>query len=388
MPGSKKPFLVTTSGTLPERRTARGRSTTLHTSSPKAKALARASGLGLQACARAVLAFFIKVGRGTRLRSWFSAEQIADLLPRSAEMPTYSKHHVRRAIRQLVAVGLVRCVRVQPGECFPDKDAPDVDGGGKGTERGGNVVEVNVEVLLDRGKVWLAPPPALTETSLDEEDVEGKPEPFPGLPAKPADAAPAAPSGSGRVIIHDAGRVAIHAASSDPSSPPEKLNSDPAPPKRDAAPAAPAIEYPACSPPLAAAPANRAPARAAPANGASETPGAAPPAPARAAPADDAIGRPTEALTQVPHAKSESERRWGRKEQAKCQVVAPSPHACPPPATYARVTVPAPPPGQMWLQRRPPAATRDHPPELVSPEQMHADWPRVFGSAPRPKRPQ
>ena len=108
-------------------------------------------------------------------------------------MPRYSKHHVRRALRQLVAAGLVRCDRIQPGECFPDKDAPDVDGGGMETQRGGNVVEINVDALLGRGPVWLPPPPqSPSQAALDADAAEGPAEAFPGLPGRAGEAASAA----------------------------------------------------------------------------------------------------------------------------------------------------------------------------------------------------
>lgn len=325
LPGSTKPFVLLASGMLPERLTRRGRSTTLCTSSPKAKALARASDLALQACARAVLAFLVKMGRGKRCRSWFTADQIAELLPRSSHVSCYSVHHVRRALRQLAAAGLIRTVRIDPGECFPHKDKPDVDGGGLQTHRGGNVYEVNLEALLGRGPIWLPPPPEPPSIpDLDDDGAEDMRAPsFPGLAPSRVDAPMAsqvvdqveaeqhaatpqagapelaiepaveAPAALARGVIHDAGRVIIHAATSDPCSPsPKEKKIDPAPPKRDAPPAAPASD-------------------------ASETPSA--PVVRMASWSAARADRAPSARAAPANVRDESERQGGREEQEKCQ---------------------------------------------------------------------
>jgi hypothetical protein len=345
LPGSK-PFLVLLSGLLPERRTRRGRSSTLFTSSPKARALARASDLALQACTRAVLAFLIKMGRGKAWRSWSSAEQIAELLPRSAEMPQYSKHHVRRAIRQLVAAGLVRCIRVQPGECFPDKDSPDLDGSGYETQRGGNVVEINIDALLGRGPVWLPPPPAPpSQPSAEDDDAEGPAEAFPGLPAVPSPSPKRDGVSSEREIIHDAGRVITDDDPSDPSPP--VSNFDPTPPIGVAAPAAPALN-------TEDGPSHNS----GPCNEASETPRAPTAAPALHPVASQAPRAPERPA-------NESERRERGREHEKCQAPASL-------RPVGRVV-------ELDAYRRTPPAPPVKPAPPVTVEDMQRDLERLFG---------
>ena len=366
LPGSK-PFLVLASGMLPERLTRRGRSSTLYTSSPKARALARASDLALQACTRATLAFLVKVGRGKRWRSWYSAEQIADLLPRSAEMPNYSKHHVRRAIRQLGAAGLARCVRVKPGECFPDKDTPDLDGGGIETDQGGNVIELNVDALLGRGPVWLPAPPQAPQPAVGDDDgLEGPPETFPGLPERPVEPNPAPASGpSGevlgeveRVIIDDAGRVIIHDASSD-RSPSEILKSDPAPTFVAAAPAAPASNTRDVGPSQSSGPCEK---------GASETPGSP-----IAAPALHLVQGPAPPAPQ--RRSNENEKRGREAEHEKCHGWLGPPRLRP-----IRLPRPDKPDTPCAKVIRPPAFN-----PVMSAEDMQRDLERLFGPGKPPE---
>ena len=53
--------------------------------------------------------------------------------------------------------GLIHATIVKPGETFPRKQTPDVDGGGFTTHRGDRVYEVNIDALLGLAVVWTRP---------------------------------------------------------------------------------------------------------------------------------------------------------------------------------------------------------------------------------------
>ena len=120
----------------------------LHEFTRHPKALAKVRGLKLQACLRFVLeALLLYADREGY--SWVQAEALAETTPRSTKRESYALPSVRRALRQLKALGWLEWRVIPAFGRYPSrgKDKKLVWGNGRREYHGGRVWRVNLEKL-------------------------------------------------------------------------------------------------------------------------------------------------------------------------------------------------------------------------------------------------
>jgi hypothetical protein len=155
------------------------------------KELAGSALLELRAATRFVLHVLLMAADGAGV-CWVSARSIADMMPRSAKVTRYSLVTILRALRELRDLGLLSWERVAPFGRFPSRG----NKRGKWTQSGGRTWQLDLEKLRALPQLGLRLPDVGTEL--------------------------------GGSITYDRSGSITHDRPSDLSSPPEKLNRDPA----------------------------------------------------------------------------------------------------------------------------------------------------------------
>jgi hypothetical protein len=214
--------------------------------------LAKVRGLKLQACLRFVLEALILYADREGF-SWVQAETLAETTPRSTRRETYALPSVRRALRQLKALGWVDWTVVAAFGRYPSrgKDKKLVWGNGRREYHGGRVWRVNLEriravehgtdsagwIMLDPpGRIPRDPPSDRSLSSGESKSIVASPGARPAAlpPERPADAggrvapptpqSPSAKPASVKSVASETppAAVAVLPSRSAPSSAPER----------------------------------------------------------------------------------------------------------------------------------------------------------------------